>query len=431
MNKLGVIVPYRDREEHLSIFKKHITEYLNREKIQFELIIVEQSDNRPFNRGQLLNIGFLEAEELGCNYVVFHDVDMLPIDADYSYSPNPTNLITSFVCNSVYSKELFDGYFGGVTIFPTHLFKKINGYPNNFGGWGFEDDELFKRCAINGLNTDYIKHKNPYQTTTGLQFFGEASYIKINNKLNYKKSIKISTTFKANTIINTDKEYDEYTVFSIPGYDLTLTYNSFGRYKFEFWDYKNNVYSLTSKITPSIFTNIEIEINPYECYVQMKQDNKIVDKIYFDRKLKDYSKEKYFYIGNANPYRGTNFKELYGYVCDFKIWNDDLPIIDLDFKNYKWPVIINKIDNMKSEVFDCEKKDIVENEYQIIPIPKRRNGVFKLLEHDNNGFIEGKWSQTETRENQIKFLNNLDQSGLSNLDFNILSKNKNHLLVNI
>ena len=58
MNKLGVIVPYRDREEHLSIFKKHITEYLNREKIQFELIVVEQSDDKPFNRGKLLNIGF-------------------------------------------------------------------------------------------------------------------------------------------------------------------------------------------------------------------------------------------------------------------------------------------------------------------------------------------------------------------------------------
>jgi hypothetical protein len=430
-NKLGVIVPYRNREEHLTIFKQSIKEYLNNKNISFELIIVEQYDDKPFNRGKLLNIGFIEAERLKCNYVVFHDVDILPIEVDYSYSTNPINLITSFVSNSDYSKELFDGYFGGVTIFPTHLFKKINGYPNNFNGWGFEDDELFKRCVANGLNTDYIKHKNPIQIASGLQFFGENSYIKINNKLNYKKSIKISTTFKANTIINIDKDYDEYTIFSIPGYDLTLTYNSFGRYKFEFWDYKNNVYSITSKIMPSIFTKFEIEINPYECYVQMKQDNEIIDKIDFDRKLNDYSKENYFYIGNANPYRGINFKELYGYMCEFKVWNDDLPIIDLDFENYKWPGIRNKVNNIESEVFDCEKKDIVENEYQIIPIPKKRDGVFKLLEHENNGFSEGKWSQKETRENQIKFLNNLDQTGLKNIEYSVFNKTANHLLVKL
>ena len=51
-NKLGVIVPYRDREEHLIIFKKHITEYLTKKEIPFELIIIEQSDDKPFNRGK-------------------------------------------------------------------------------------------------------------------------------------------------------------------------------------------------------------------------------------------------------------------------------------------------------------------------------------------------------------------------------------------
>ena len=77
MDKLGVIVPYRNREEHLEEFKKKISKYLNRQGIPFELIIVHQDDAKLFNRGALLNIGFTYAEKYECDYVVFHDVDML------------------------------------------------------------------------------------------------------------------------------------------------------------------------------------------------------------------------------------------------------------------------------------------------------------------------------------------------------------------
>ena len=85
-HKLGIIVPYRDRHEQLEQFKKIVRFYFKTNKIDFELIIVEQDDAKLFNRGMLLNIGFTHAEKLGCDYVVFHDVDMIPIDVDYSYS---------------------------------------------------------------------------------------------------------------------------------------------------------------------------------------------------------------------------------------------------------------------------------------------------------------------------------------------------------
>ena len=93
MHKLGVIVPYRERPNQLKIFLQHIKNYLSNNEITYEIIIVEQTEKNNFNRGKLLNIGFLKAEELGCDYVVFHDIDMLPIDADYSCllytSPSP------------------------------------------------------------------------------------------------------------------------------------------------------------------------------------------------------------------------------------------------------------------------------------------------------------------------------------------------------
>ena len=40
---------------------------------------MDQTDSAPFNRGALLNVGFLEARKLD-NFTcfVFHDVDMVP-----------------------------------------------------------------------------------------------------------------------------------------------------------------------------------------------------------------------------------------------------------------------------------------------------------------------------------------------------------------
>ena len=74
MNKLDVIVPYRNRYEQLTAFKESITKYLESKNINFELIIVEQDNAKLFNRGMLLNIGFKYALEHECDYVVFHDI---------------------------------------------------------------------------------------------------------------------------------------------------------------------------------------------------------------------------------------------------------------------------------------------------------------------------------------------------------------------
>jgi len=138
--KLGVIVPYRDRFEHLQTFKKKIIPYLNEKGIDFELIVVEQDDGKAFNRGKLLNVGFLYAKKNKCDYVAFHDVDMIPVDVDYSYSDVPVQMATDFIGET--KRIVFDEYFGGVTIFPVTMFEHINGYSNDYWGWGYEDTHL-------------------------------------------------------------------------------------------------------------------------------------------------------------------------------------------------------------------------------------------------------------------------------------------------
>jgi glycosyltransferase involved in cell wall biosynthesis len=146
--KLSIVVPYRNREEHLKQFVPYMEEYLAKEGIPFHIYIIHQSDDKPFNRAKLLNVGYKESE--GFDYFAFHDVDMLPIDSDYSYIDCPTHLATR--AEQFGFRLPYDGYFGGVTLFDKESFVKINGYSNGYWGWGAEDDDVLLRCSIMGVS---------------------------------------------------------------------------------------------------------------------------------------------------------------------------------------------------------------------------------------------------------------------------------------
>ena len=149
MKKLAIIVPFRNREEHLSQFVPHMEKFLKDENIPFEILIIEQGYKKEFNRAKLLNIGYAEFPDF--DYYAFHDVDMLPVDSDYSYVKGPTHLASR--AEQFDFKLPYDGYFGGVTLFDKESFLKINGYSNEYWGWGAEDDDVLLRCSIMGIGT--------------------------------------------------------------------------------------------------------------------------------------------------------------------------------------------------------------------------------------------------------------------------------------
>ncbi len=70
---------------------------------------------------------------------------MLPTKVDYNYSEHPVHLASILVNEDNTQKSIFEQYFGGVTLFPTETFEKINGYSNKYWGRGFEDDDLLWR----------------------------------------------------------------------------------------------------------------------------------------------------------------------------------------------------------------------------------------------------------------------------------------------
>jgi hypothetical protein len=147
------VVPYRAREAHLRLFVPNLQLYFARDKfdrnVPYRLLVVEQEEGLPFNRGALKNIGFtlLKSE---CDYVCFHDVDYLPVWADYSSPDRPMPIawhgpnVRPIAPGRSNQVTLADPnlFFGAVVLTPNDAFAQVNGYANDYWGWGYEDADL-------------------------------------------------------------------------------------------------------------------------------------------------------------------------------------------------------------------------------------------------------------------------------------------------
>lgn len=133
---LTIIVPYRDREEHLKQFIPHMNKYVPDAKI----IVVEQAGSGPFNRGRLLNIGFLETN-IHTHYC-FHDVDLIPVNCKYD--------LLNGVNQLAYSKIQPKDYLGGVTMFDITSFFESCGYHNDYFHRA-EDNEMMFNLKQKGI----------------------------------------------------------------------------------------------------------------------------------------------------------------------------------------------------------------------------------------------------------------------------------------
>lgn len=144
MKKLSIIVPYRNREQHLRKFAPHMNMFLNN-KIVFNINIIEQCNNKPFNRGLLANIGF-DLTQSESQYCCIHDVDHIPVSdfSDYSYREGVTKLATRV--SQFGFKRRNRSELAGVVLFDNETFKKVNGFSNEYWGWGVEDNDLGLRC---------------------------------------------------------------------------------------------------------------------------------------------------------------------------------------------------------------------------------------------------------------------------------------------
>jgi hypothetical protein len=150
--KFLIVIPYRDRQENLATLLPHLHWFLR--KHHFEIAVIEQGDQRKFNKGFLCNVGY-QMFRSKFDYFVFHDVDLIPLQGDYSFPKRPAHIATQL---SQYGyRDLYPDHLYGVTAFRGEDFEKINGFSIRYRGWGVEDQDLKLRCRAAGLTAQRRK----------------------------------------------------------------------------------------------------------------------------------------------------------------------------------------------------------------------------------------------------------------------------------
>lgn len=146
----AIVIPFRDDELHERA--PQLTEFVAKMNTRnIPIFIIEQSnDGKRFNRGALLNIGVRVAEAAGATSAILHDVDLIPTQVALPY----------YYCVPIHpvhigwgwqTKYDYENFLGGILHLSIRDMYATNGYPNNFFGWGGEDDVLRNRLLKKGI----------------------------------------------------------------------------------------------------------------------------------------------------------------------------------------------------------------------------------------------------------------------------------------
>jgi hypothetical protein len=150
---LTVILPERDRDEVL-YFVTHYLQLVLQKQLgegNFEIIAVHQNGDKLFNRGALFNVGIRESSKK-TDYFVLHDVDLLAFpEVSFKY---PDHAASQLCVSHLRSGEwitFYDTHAGGVMMVTREVLETVNGFSNDFWGWGAEDDEFSHRIRTRGF----------------------------------------------------------------------------------------------------------------------------------------------------------------------------------------------------------------------------------------------------------------------------------------
>uniref|UniRef100_G1PM08 Beta-1,4-galactosyltransferase n=1 Tax=Myotis lucifugus TaxID=59463 RepID=G1PM08_MYOLU len=228
--KVAILIPFRNRHEHLPVLLRHLVPMLQRQRLRFAFYVIEQVSGRPFSPLLSLLRQQLECfKDLDWDCLIFHDVDHIP-ESDRNYygcGQMPRHFATKL---DKYMYLLpYTEFFGGVSGLTVEQFRKINGFPNAFWGWGGEDDDLWNRVQNAGYSVsrpegDTGKYKSiPHHHRGEVQFLGSNRYALLRrskerqgldglNNLNYFANITYDALYK-NITVNLTPELAQVTEY--------------------------------------------------------------------------------------------------------------------------------------------------------------------------------------------------------------------------
>lgn len=425
-HKLGICIPYRNRQEHLEKLIPSLSIHLDKQGIEYCFYVGHQVDDRLFNRGGMKNIAAEYAFNDGCDYIAWHDVDMLPFDetCDYSYpEENPIHIATKL---SKYNYGLgYDQYFGGVVLFNKKQVEKTNGYSNEYWDWGQEDDDLFWRCYFEDYTTGKVFRK--YENKPYAEFNGDSSLMSLPTTREVSSCLHrdhtISILFKAEQqqdkvpiwlVGDENKKFIEYPLLRKDGsWTWGLSFNNSRAATMTLFDKENHYWYTYAKRFEEMWTWATISYSEEEknAYFYINDElirnmNGVKENLPFPipNNLRRHDSIKPFLLGYCN-YSGAYYK---GSIAEVKIFDkfykpeeinnvfDDKNnlVLHYDFTDIE-DGVFDKINGTEAEGMNVE---FFESDIEVIEniLPYRREGSFLCLYHADEGFLNGKWAKGET-----------------------------------
>jgi len=234
-SNINFIIGYRDpgdgvRKSQLDVFIQQINLIFSKIST-INIYVIEQESERSdyetlpelikqtgknmakFNLGRLKNIGFSIAEKQNKQqdaHYILTDVDLLPsYDLIEKYLQYPENPIHLAHIGTRYDKSRSKSFLGGVLSVNKKDFMDCNGYPNDFWGWGGEDDVLFRRFQNKKIKID--KPEEPVVDLEEFDLTEKNINLKENDAKLQLKNEKIKQSMfntKENGLIDVNSTYD-------------------------------------------------------------------------------------------------------------------------------------------------------------------------------------------------------------------------------
>lgn len=207
-----ILIPYRNRKKHLDYFLENSWKLIKQYLPNTKLVIIEQEEGKLFNRGKILNVGFKEYLDK-TKYFITQDVDVNPNEQSiilYNKFPLDNEIIGIY--NSP-CKTL-----GGITKISNDYINKINGFPNNFWGWGVEDRALYNRAIYHNYYISFNILSRTEEANKMFKIFDNVNdrkkygNVSKNTSFEYKAFHKLSNEKQLQHIMSSGLNNLEYTI---------------------------------------------------------------------------------------------------------------------------------------------------------------------------------------------------------------------------
>ncbi|CAN8017660.1 unnamed protein product [Ixodes persulcatus] len=136
-HRVAILIPYRDREDHLRVFLYNMHQMLPRQQIDYGIFVIEEVGvtAKIFMSFPSVKRRVLVSMDLK----VHHDsLDIVIWSSCFCYTLCPCRLP-------------YVGIFGGVSALNKKHMKLVNGFSNQYWGWGGEDDDMSYRLQHHRL----------------------------------------------------------------------------------------------------------------------------------------------------------------------------------------------------------------------------------------------------------------------------------------